>query len=378
MVTNPNGSVALYDSSSKSDILHHQEARVLFYSPRRLSMQRIRSTGRPPLIVLLLLLISAAGVEAQSLEISAPAPVTGSDLAGRIRPRDIGDARYTDHYYAFVGNPGDLIVTVTGQNLNGDVDIFTSVGLRPLLKFTLYAESSTPITKSTFLRNREQLILRIEARTPNDDNGLYRITFAGTFEALPQSLVAGAETEPGEFEISSSRQTGRRVSSVGARIYEPEPVPKEVAAAPTPEATTEATPTETPEEKPAEAATIATEPERPPARTTPPRRGGRRSRSRQPAAGAVPKVNGKSGNVTTGRTTTSSRNSRSDVEQPVEPEPEVGPRLVIETADGTLIDKSMTTVRRVMIENGWVVVVGKDGRVQRIMLSQVVKMSIAP
>jgi hypothetical protein len=344
-------------------------------------MQRIRSTGRPPLVVLLLLLISAAGVTAQSLEISAPAPVTASDLAGRITPRDMGDARYTDHYYAFVGNPGDLIVTVTGQNLNGDVDIFTSVGLRPLLKFTLYAESPTPITKSIFLRNREQLILRVEARTPNDDNGLYRITFGGTFEALPQSLIAGSETEPGEFEVSSSRQTGRRVSSVGARINEPEPAPKEVAAAPTPEASAEATPTETPAKKPVEAVTTVTEPERPPARTTPPRRGGRRSRSRQPAAGAevaVPKVNGKSGNVTTGRTATSRRNTRSAVEQPVEPEPEVGPRLIIETADGTLIDKSMTTVRRVMVENGWVVVVGKDGRVQRIMLSQVVKMSIAP
>jgi hypothetical protein len=38
----------------------------------------------------------------------------------------------------------------------------------------------------------------------------------------------------------------------------------------------------------------------------------------------------------------------------------------------------MNTVRRVMVENGQVVVVSKDGRVQRIALSQVTRMSIAP
>jgi CRISPR/Cas system-associated endonuclease Cas1 len=52
--------------------------------------------------------------------------------------------------------------------------------------------------------------------------------------------------------------------------------------------------------------------------------------------------------------------------------------LVNETNDGTLIDRYMTTVRRVTVENGQVVVVGKDGKIQRIPLANVVRMTIAP
>jgi hypothetical protein len=63
---------------------------------------------------------------------------------------------------------------------------------------------------------------------------------------------------------------------------------------------------------------------------------------------------------------------------PAEPEPEVGPRLVIETNDGTLINRSMSTVRRVTVENGQVVVTGKDGKIDRILLANIVRMSIAP
>jgi hypothetical protein len=52
--------------------------------------------------------------------------------------------------------------------------------------------------------------------------------------------------------------------------------------------------------------------------------------------------------------------------------------LVIETTDGTLIDRSMSTVRRVTVENGQVVVLGKDGKINRIQLINVVRMSISP
>jgi CRISPR/Cas system-associated endonuclease Cas1 len=51
---------------------------------------------------------------------------------------------------------------------------------------------------------------------------------------------------------------------------------------------------------------------------------------------------------------------------------------MIETNDGTLVDRYMTTVRRVTVENGQVVVVGKDGKIQRIPLANVVRMTIAP
>ena len=51
---------------------------------------------------------------------------------------------------------------------------------------------------------------------------------------------------------------------------------------------------------------------------------------------------------------------------------------MIETDDGTLIDRYMSGIRRVTVENGLVVVVGRDGKVQRIALARVVRMSIAP
>lgn len=346
----------------------------------------IKRAITPALLLSISICIAVLDAAAQSLEISAPAPITASELAGRITARDIGDARYTDHYYTFVGNPGDLIVTVESRNLNGDVDVFTSVGLRPLLKFTVYAESSAPIRKSIFLRRREELILRVEARTPNDDEGVYRVTFGGSFEALPQSLLADSGTQPSESEIAStsSSQKGRRVSSVGARINEPEPPPQEVVAVPTPEPSPESRPTtETP---------AASEPERTSTPTRTPRRtAGRRSRSRPPATETAETAKPKTETETaatpeekpaeptsTRRSTSRRAQPRPTVEQPAEQEPDVGPRLVIETADGTLINKSMSTVRRVMVENGWVVVVSKDGRIQRILLSQIVRMSITP
>src|SRR5687767_9672111 len=81
----------------------------------------------------------SALVFAQSTDITAPTPIRNHDVFGAIAPRDLGDARLTDHFYAFTGTPGDLLITIEGRNLNGDVDVFTAAGLRPLMKFSLYA-----------------------------------------------------------------------------------------------------------------------------------------------------------------------------------------------------------------------------------------------
>ena len=77
---------------------------------------------------------------------------------------------------------------------------------------------------------------------------------------------------------------------------------------------------------------------------------------------------------------TQTRTAKSDVLRRLYPEPEVevGPRLIIETNDGTLINRSMSTVKRVNIENGQVVVTGKDGKISRVLLINVVRMTIAP
>ena len=51
--------------------------------------------------------------------------------------------------------------------------------------------------------------------------------------------------------------------------------------------------------------------------------------------------------------------------------------MIIETSDGTLIDRAMGGVRRVTVENGQVVVLGKDGKIQKIPLAGVVRMTIS-
>lgn len=331
-----------------------------------------------------LLCLALPVANAQSLEAGTPTPISARDLSGSIAARDIGDSRFTRHYYAFSGNPGDVLITVQSKNLNGDVDIFTAGTLRPLLKFSLYAESSAPITKGIYLRRHEDLILRVEARSPNDDLGTYEIRFGGTFEASVAPLVAeGEKTEPTLDLSARAAKTGRRVTSAGARINEPPPPPEAVAVAPP-------APTPSPEASPAE----RTEPA--PTRAPPSRRGRgrappRRTSPPQPDVTAVEKKKTPPAEVKepekmataepeparpvrrTGR-----RGARAPVTPPVEPEPPSGPRLVLEMLDGTRTERFMSTIRRVTIENNQIVVTAKDGKIDRTRMSEVLRMTIEP
>jgi hypothetical protein len=325
----------------------------------------------------LLILLSATVSWGQSVDVGSPTPVRSNTVNGKIGARDLGDSRLTDHYYAFTGTPGDLLITVQSANLNGDLDVFTAVTLRPLLKLTLYAESAAPVTKGIYLRKREDLILRVEARSPNDDPGTYKLYFGGSFEPLPGGPDI-AEAEPSEPEKTETpavagRKT-KRVSSVGARIDEPEPTPAEVAAAPTPQPTPEPTPEAKPAETPKPVATEKTITEPETARTNTPRRGRRPAPRRQPPP---PKETPPAAAEEESRPTARAEESKPKPAEP-EPESELGPRLIIETNDGTLINRSMSTVKRVNIENGQVVVTGKDGKISRILLINIVRMQIAP
>lgn len=334
------------------------------------------------LLLLGLLVSSCASSYAQSSEATAPTPISAKDLSGSIAARDIGDSRFTHHYYSFSGNVGDVLITVQSKNLNGDVDVFTAGTLRPLLKFTLYAESSSPITKGIYLRRHEDLILRVEARSPNDDEGSYQIRFGGSFEPIAAPLVAEGDKPETPIELATgSAKKGRRVTSAGARINEPPPPPEEVAVViPTPTPSPEATPAE-----PAEPA---------PARPTPTRRGrGRAAPRRTPAPQPE---------VTTPKETTPAeikepekvvtaepeparparrtgkRGARAPAITPVAPEPPSGPRLVLEMLDGTRSERFMSTIRRVTIENNQIVVTGKDGKIARTRMNEVLRMTIEP
>lgn len=340
-------------------------------------------------ICVLFLLAAAAGyARAQSTDIAWPSPVRSNEVRAAIPARDLGDPRVTDHFYAFIANPGDLLITVDSRNLNGDIDVFTSSSLRPLLKFTVYAGSSSPITKGLYLRRQESLILRVEGRTPDDDDAVYRLHFGGAFEAITSGPLVEHEDALGPATTAATSNTGdRRVSSVGARIDEP---PAEVA--------------ETPKETPSPI--ISTEPESKAAATKPATRNtrtrgtvARRTRPARtppkPKPADAPKPDETVAKSETGEKPTTessetetptaparparrSRSSRATKPPAPQETDDSGPRLVIETGDGTLVDRSMGGVRRVTVENGQVVVIGKDGKIQRIPLASVVRMTIAP
>ncbi len=341
--------------------------------------------------VALLLGAFAGAVAAQSTDIAAPSPVRTSEVVGTIAARDLGDPRVTDHFYAFTGTPGEVLITVDSRNLNGDIDVFTFTGLQPLLKFTVYAGSSSATTKSIYLRKQEDLILRVEGRTPNDDEAVYRIHFGGSFAPLtsaPWLSDSDNGTQPATAAsgTAATAKKGRRVSSVGARIDEP---PAEVAEAPTPEPTpeaVEATP-KTAAAKPKPGNSRVRQPAtRPGAKKPPPETAKAEEAAKDEGDAKTPGENAESEakppitpkRRPTRRTTTARTTKPTPAPTPPQEVEESGPRLLIETNDGTLVDRNMSTVRRVTVENGQVVVVGRDGKIQRISLANVVRMTISP
>lgn len=316
---------------------------------------------------------------AQSSDQNLPTPILSSEVIGRIRPLDVVDPRLTRRFYAFEGTPGDLLLTVNALNLNGDLDVFTAVTFRPLMKITFYASSRPqPITKSVFLHGREILILRIEARTPNDDDGSYRIQFGGAFEPFSGGIPV-AENAESQTDDSSGRSAAQ-LSSSGARIERP-------IAQPTPKV---------PEKTAEEASSNPTSPAKtaksnPPKRVTPARRRGTRAaRNKPPAPKEKPKTEAaKTDEAKTAEAKIEEAQPKTEtttpkVETPApekttqEVTPPSGAHLIIEEKDGTKIDRPMATVRRVVVEGNTIVIVLKTGRIERIQMSNVLRMAIEP
>jgi outer membrane biosynthesis protein TonB len=357
--------------SIKSDILTQSSSMHILQTNFRIPR---------PACLLGVLLWLAASAFAQSTDVAWPSPVRSNEVRGAIAARDIGDPRVTDHFYAFTATPGDLLITVDSRNLNGDIDVFTFNGMRPLLKFTVYAGSSSAITKSIYLRRQEDLILRVEGRTPNDDEAAYRLHFGGAFQPIKSGPLAEHEDAIQESPTVTASRGGRRVSSVGERIEEPR---TEVAEAPKPEPTPEATPVE-PTVATTKPTTRPSRPRRPVTRRTQP---ARTPKTTEPVAKNGPEEKPSEGEKSTAETPESEKPAKptkkgkstraaAKTTTPAQ-EPELsGPRLILETNDGTLIDRYMSTIRRVTVENGQVVVIGKDGKIDRIPLVNVVKMTI--
>lgn len=331
---------------------------------------------RTILILLVATLAPAAMCEvvAQSTNPELPTPVLSNEINGTVTALDLGDSRLTRHYYAFEALPGDLNVTVNSRNLNGDVDVFTAVTFRPLTKITLYAGTIPPeVEKSLYFRTRQILILRVEARTPNDDVGTYRITLGGSFQPFSGGIpVADSATEAAPDKQDDD---ARRLSSVGATIPRP---PREVAVE-------DPKPAETEVEKPAEEKPVTPKPSARRTTRTPPRRSPRERTPPRTARRSPPKT--ETPKTETAQPKTDAANPTTEEERKTEEKPATekppqdtppGARLIIEQTDGTRIDRPMSTVRRVIVEANVIVIILKTGRTERIPMASVARMAIEP
>ncbi|MEO8435911.1 MAG: hypothetical protein ABI596_13510 [Pyrinomonadaceae bacterium] len=341
---------------------------------KRLSSRRWFATISTYASAFALTLLSFNCAWGQSTEQEAPTPIRAGDINAAIAVRDLGDPRLTRHFYIFTGVPGDLIVSVESKNLDGDVDIFTAAGLRPLVKMSLYAsEVSAKTTKSIYLRTRQDLILRVEARSPNEEPGSYRLQFGGSFEPFSGEINTSESASPeSEAPTLSASKKGRRVSAVGARIDEP-PAPIEEKAASEQPATdpsvsaakTEPATTEAP-------APIASG--KKPVRVRPTRPNPRTSRARpEPTS----KVETPARDNPASSAKPAEEVTRKEDEKPAA-QVETAPRLIIETTDGETIERSMNTVRRVVVDNGQIIVIMRTGKIERFPMITVARMSIQP
>ncbi len=337
----------------------------------------------------LALLAITRSAAAQSTDQSLPTPVLSNEINDRIAALDLGDPRLTRHFYAFEGVPGDLLVTLRSHNLNGDIDIFTAVTFRPIMKITMYAGGnalSPEVTRGFYLRSRQVLILRVEARSPNDEAGTYQIHFSGAYEPFSGGIPVAEESTEQSTEAARIGGGDRtRLSSVGARIEEP---PSDTAAKPAEKTAGETAST-------APSAAKATKPRS--ARTPPARaargRPARSTRAKPASTGSEVKTEPAKtepaktetpeekkepvpGEEKAAATEKPSTPDKPVAQEPVIPKP--GARLIIEETDGTKIDRPMSTVRRVVVEGGTIVIVLKTGRIERVPMSVVAKMSIEP
>lgn len=356
--------------------------------------QTLRRESLAAIGLIALVLMGAVAASGQSSNQDLPTPVRGYEINGTIPALDVGDSRLTRHFYAFHGTHGDLLVTVESRNLSGDVDIFTAVNFKPLVKIPMYSQASSSMTtKSIYMRAEDTLVLRVEARSPNDDIGVYRIRFGGAFAPFSGGIpVAETDDETTEAEKSAAlpkRRGTKRVSSVGARVEEPA-----LTMTPEPPAAVEEKRTEAAKssEEPAKSVKNRRATARPPARSrstvrtakpkSPPK-SARADKEKQPESDEIPGPKPEPGAETE---TKPSAPPAEAVKQPTASEParpevlglQPGSHLIIVEVDGTRIDRPMATIRRVTIENGWIVMVLKNGRIERILMTDVARMSIEP
>jgi hypothetical protein len=320
---------------------------------------------------LLFVLSLAASVFGQSRKPDFPTPVVQNEITGAITPRDIGDSRLTQHFYTFFADNGDLFVNLETANFTGDVDFFAAGTMRPLSKISFYGDA-TKTSRIVYFRQREQIVLRVEGRTPNDETANYKINFTGSFSAAADLPLPPEDFDPQIKEKTTETATAR-VNSVGTIIeaIQSQPKPESVINAPEaenvaaivtekpvprrrlPRTTTAKRPKSQPDKEPTETAESA-----PP--TTPE---------------ATPKPASRRPPARTARKKTTNRPVTVAKAEPI-PDPLINVRLVVELKDGYKIERPMSEILRVSVDKNQLVVIAKNGKIERFVLLDVLKFSI--
>lgn len=343
---------------------------------------------------------------AQSSSQEYPTPITQSELSGTIKSRDVGDSRLTTYYFVFGGSQGDLFINLMTRNFTGDFDIFVQPGLQPLTKIVVYAESSDNETgRAIYLRKSENLLLRVQGRSPNDDPAEFRLKFAGSFVAANPSE---RDLPPDLPKVKSDATAGIKVNSVGTIIEEKakvrpvqdvtlteteavQPQTTEVAKEEKAAEEKDTAPVETTEKTsntrvevvvsdslPKE--TVAEKPDVKPKPTRSTRR------SRAAARRQVPKAATPTETDTVVATPPPTEEPKPvAVKKPRRPAraPKVKPpdpladiRLIILFKDGRTIERPMSEVFRFTVDRGILTVISKDGTVGRYPILEVAKVTI--
>lgn len=332
--------------------------------------------------------LSGIAVSAQSTLLDFPSPVTGNELSGSIKARDIGDSRLTTFYFWFDGGQGDVFVNFVTKNFAGDIDIFIQSGLRPLTKVVVYPDFGEVETgRVLYLRKPERLLMRVQGRTPNDDAASFRMKFAGSFIA-----ASGSTDTPEMPKVTGETSGSIAVNSVGTIVTPPRPIEKRAEQKET--AKTEVAESQKDDTAANKEATVEKDeikkevsklevvvsddlPKNPAVSTEPKAKTPVRSTAarRRNTRRVAPPVKEKTETKVEGPTAnTDVETAKKPPEKKVDPLADV--QLVIVFKDGARIERPLPEVFRFSVDRGVLTVVSKDGRIGKYKMVDVAKVTI--
>lgn len=347
-------------------------------------------------LISILLLVAAGSTYAQSSDQMFPSPVRTSEILSSIKARAVGDPRVTTYYYTFEGQQGDVFINVQSKNFTGDIDVYLVPTQQPLTKIVIYGEQPEAETgRVIYLRKPERLLLRIQGRSPGDDDASVRIKFAGSFSA---SKLDDTDNPPVP-KVESLADSDVRVNSVGTILEvrtrpEPTPTAEGLEGAPDPHESRDTggrraavrDEREVEAEEARSVEVVRTDPvgdgkkvDAPkPAATS---RNRNRRRATTATAGTVPAAENVEAKKEEAGEPSSAGSSRNRSPAPTDAgspkvDPMAGINLVIYFKDGSRVDRPMTEVQRFSVERAVLTVISKNGTIGRYNMTEVSRVSI--